>query len=70
VGIRILFSYETPCAVYVPREGFKRLDESVSRTTDRHIAEWVNGNPVTPISLAEMCAYVIASIEKRETLNE
>lgn len=40
-GQQILFSYESPVAVYIPGNGYERTDRAISRTTSRHIAKWI-----------------------------
>lgn len=69
-GIQLLFSYETPCAVFVPGEGYKRTAEFVSRTTQRHIAEWIGDNQSVAIPQAEIAAYLNASSGRHEEINE
>jgi len=41
-GIRILFSYKTPVAAYASGFHFK-TSKYWSRTTTRHINQWLNG---------------------------
>ncbi|AQT27807.1 hypothetical protein HOR67_gp45 [Ralstonia phage RS-PI-1] len=69
-GVRLLFSYETPCAVFVPGEGYKKTSEFVSRTTQRHIADWVGDNPVVEISQADIASYLNASTGRHEEVND
>jgi len=40
-GTRLLFSYETPVAAYIPDRGFLVTDLEVSPTTARRIKDWV-----------------------------
>jgi hypothetical protein len=41
-GYVILFSYETPVAVYVPQSGqYLRTEQKFSQTTSRHINKWL-----------------------------
>lgn len=40
-GHRILVSYETPVAAFVPSKGYIKSDRFFSRTTGRHIVQWV-----------------------------
>jgi hypothetical protein len=42
-GLRILFSYQTPVAVFVPHEGYYRTMVKYSVTTTRHINKWLDG---------------------------
>lgn len=41
-GVKLLFSYGTLVAALIPGKGYVRLDEYVSKTTERHITEWVD----------------------------
>lgn len=40
-GTRILFSYQTPVAAYVPGKGYMRTDRHYSVTTSRHVNAWL-----------------------------
>ena len=40
-GTVILFSYETPVAAFVPGTGYCRTDRHFSRTTSKHITQWL-----------------------------
>ena len=46
-GTRILYSYETPCAAYIPRGfgelagGWIKTDKFFSRTTAGHVTKWL-----------------------------
>jgi len=39
----ILFSYETPVAVFIEGEGYYRTSKKWSVTTSRHINKWLGG---------------------------
>lgn len=39
----ILFSYETPVAAYVSGRGYVRTAEKFSKTTSKHINQWLGG---------------------------
>ena len=39
----ILFSYETPVAAYVSGRGYVRTAEKFSKTTSKHINQFLNG---------------------------
>lgn len=39
----ILFSYETPVAAYISGRGYVRTAEKFSKTTSKHINQWLNG---------------------------
>lgn len=40
-GTVILFSYETPVAAFVPGQGYYRTEQHFSRTTSKHITQWL-----------------------------
>lgn len=40
-GATLFFSYETPVAAFVPGRGFFRTTETFSRTTSRHVNQWL-----------------------------
>ena len=43
-GYEILFSYETPVAVYDQQRGeYLRTEQKFSQTTSRHINKWLQG---------------------------
>jgi len=39
----VLFSYETPVAAYVSGRGFIRTAQKYSKTTTKHINQWLSG---------------------------
>ena len=39
-GMKVLFSYETPVAAYVPERGYIKTSYKCSQTTSRHINRW------------------------------
>ena len=39
-GVKVLFSYETPVAAYVPERGYIKTSYKWSQTTSRHINRW------------------------------
>ena len=39
----VLFSYETPVAAYVSGRGFIRTAQKYSKTTTKHINQWLAG---------------------------
>lgn len=43
-GARILFSYDTPVAAFIPGEGYIKSERFFSRTTTAHVAEFLRGN--------------------------
>jgi len=45
----ILFSYETPVAVKIG-DKFYRTETIHSKTTTKHINQWLNGNPASFLS--------------------
>lgn len=40
-GTKVLFSYETPVAAFVPGCGHCRTTQNYSPTTSKHIAQWL-----------------------------
>jgi len=40
---KILYSYSTPVAAFVPGRGYLRTDRFYSVTTSRHINKWIEG---------------------------
>ena len=42
-GAVILFSYKTPVAAQLASGGFVRTSEHYSRTTSKHITQWLEG---------------------------
>jgi len=58
-GVRALFSYNTPVAVYLPGRGFIVTSGKHSRTTTRHIGAWVGSAETstgTPEEIARLAA--------------
>lgn len=43
-GTTVFFSYKTPVAAHVPGEGYFKTDKSWSRTTSKHIGQFVARN--------------------------
>ncbi len=43
-GITVFFSYRTPVAAHIPGEGFSKTDKSWSRTTSKHIGQFIARN--------------------------
>jgi hypothetical protein len=40
-GTVILFSYETPVAAFLPGRGYRRTAQYWSRTTSKHVSQWL-----------------------------
>jgi hypothetical protein len=40
-GNTVLFSYSTPVACHIPGQGFYRTTKQWSRTTSKHINQWI-----------------------------
>lgn len=53
-GVRILFSYRTPVAAWIPGRGFVRTDQHWSVTTSKHINQWLGGVPAESVPQAEL----------------
>lgn len=49
-GQTILFSYETPVAVYTPGKGYERTELFISRTTNKHVDKWIGREPARTVS--------------------
>lgn len=43
-GARILFSYDTPVAAYIPGKGYIKSERFFSRTTTAHVSQFFKGN--------------------------
>ena len=56
-GVIVLYSYSTPVSVYVPGLGYLRTDKSYSRTTAKHITQWLDNAPADKISQADINQY-------------
>lgn len=48
-GVRLLYSYGSPAAVYVPGRGYLRTAWYISRTTSAHVSEFARGNTAREI---------------------
>jgi hypothetical protein len=55
-GTRILFSYSTPVAAYVPGRGYIRTATSYSKTTAKHINAWLSGTKAATVPPSELDA--------------
>jgi hypothetical protein len=42
-GTQILFSYQTPVAAYIHGHGYVRTEQYYSKTTSKHITQWLHG---------------------------
>jgi hypothetical protein len=42
-GTVVLFSYQTPVAAFIPGRGYFRTEKHHSRTTSKHIGQWLSG---------------------------
>jgi len=55
----ILFSYQTPVAVYDTKRGeYLRTETKYSQTTSRHINKWLDGIKAIPVSQNTIEEYV------------
>ena len=43
-GLEVFFSYETPVAAYCPNRGYIKTKTNYSRTTSKHINQWLPGS--------------------------
>lgn len=51
---RVLYSYSTPVAAYVIGRGYLRTEAYYSRTTSKHINQWIAGATATVVSQADI----------------
>lgn len=51
---RILFSYETPVAAFVPGRGYLKTRRQFSRTTSKHINQWLSGEEAQIVDQEEL----------------
>lgn len=42
-GVTVFFSYSTAVAAHVPGRGYLRSSTKYSRTTSKHVTQWING---------------------------
>ena len=40
-GVVVFFSYQTPVAAFIPGTGYLRTSQKWSRTTSKHINQWL-----------------------------
>ena len=57
-GTRILFSYESPVAAFIPGRGYVRTDKKWSNTTSKHINKWLGKVTAQLIPQSELDALV------------
>ena len=57
-GVRVLFSYDTPVAAFIPSKGFVRTVEKYSVTTTRHVNAWIDGHFYQTVQQSEIEALV------------
>jgi hypothetical protein len=58
-GNQILYSYETPVAVYDAKEcKYMKTEYKWSRTTSRHITKWLDGVTAEPVPQSTINEYV------------
>ena len=43
-GVTVFFSYKTPVACHIPGEGYAKTNKSWSRTTSKHISQFIARN--------------------------
>jgi hypothetical protein len=53
-GIKVLFSYQTPVAAFHPIKGWLMTDVKYSRTTTKHIHQWLRGLTVTVVDQSDI----------------
>ncbi len=57
-GTRLLFSYETPVAAFIPGDGFIATSANVSPTTAKRIREWIGSRPFRDVEQADIFAVI------------
>ena len=57
-GAVILFSYETPVAAQLAEGGFIKTSKKWSRTTSKHITQWLEGAQAVEVDQSELDAMV------------
>ncbi|WP_429498807.1 hypothetical protein ACQUFY_05775 [Robbsia andropogonis] len=53
-GTRILFSYESPVAAFVPNEGYEKTERFISRTSEKHAAKWIGKETCKTVSQEQL----------------
>ena len=48
-GVSVFFSYNTPVAAFIPDQGYVRSNHKWSRTTSKHINNWLRGYAATEV---------------------
>ena len=48
-GIQVFLSYETPVAARLENFDYVRTDQNWSRTTSKHITQWLEGVKARPV---------------------
>ena len=48
-GVSVFFSYNTPVAAFIPDQGYVRSNVKWSRTTSKHINNWLRGYAATEV---------------------
>jgi hypothetical protein len=61
-GIKILYSYRTPVAAFIPGDGYWKTSTGYSATTTKHINSWIPENTVAKIVDQEQINTLIGGI--------
>lgn len=67
-GTRILFSYETPVAAFIPNEGYRQTREHISRTSLKHAQKWIGREPVLLVSQEEIAQFINSQMGKHQAV--
>lgn len=59
----ILFSYETPVAAYVSGRGYVKTSKKFSKTTSKHINQWLDGAGAEEVPQSEIEALVEMKVD-------
>lgn len=57
-GAIVFFSYSTPVAAQLAQGGFIRTSTNYSRTTSKHITQWLQGAHAREVAQSELDALV------------
>ncbi len=55
-GTTVLFSYKTPVAAYVVGRGLIKTSKKYSKTTSKHVSQWLDGRTASEVDPAELAA--------------
>jgi hypothetical protein len=53
-GTTVLFSYKTPVAAYVVGRGLIKTEKKYSKTTSKHVSQWLDGREHETVDQVEL----------------